>query len=278
MEAMALSPHAYPVTPRTSHIRSSSRVHRPAQDATLGMQQAEPQLSAPASQESFVSVQSSNGNGRTGLQSSSSNVSQLTQYTDLTSPISNGQAKGYGSQHAASTRHDIARRRTPEGANGTDDYAVASPMSLTSPASTNGAKRTASGHVKNALSLPNTPLTAPSNNGHHRSRTDSISSTSSRAGELAANLKTRLGYAMHKVQNGWEHKDINEVEKLVGERGYVGAGNGNSMSHLDQLRRPESAGVGNGVGVYEWYTNGFDGTRSPPPKRHSGISVSYTHL
>ena len=194
-----------------------------------------------------------------GMRSEGSDVSQ---YTDFTSPMTNE----YGNHFP---RPDIARRRTPEdtsravngNGNSQDEYAVASPMSLASPA--NGAKRTASGHVKNAPSLPNTPLTATFTGGHSRSRTDSISSTSSRAGELAANLKARLGYAMHKVQNGWEDKDISEVERL--ERARM---NRHSMSHMDQLRRPESAIMGGG------YANGFDGTRSPPPKRHSGIYSS----
>ena len=288
----------YPVTPRTSHIRTSSlRAYaHPAQDATLKMQQADasssdaqaPHLSAPASQESFQSSlgSSSNGNGAAParLQSSSSNVSQLTTYTDLTSPMSSAptHTRAYESQYAAA-RPELTRRRTPEenprGVNGGDDVAVASPMSLTSPASTatNGAKRTSSGHVKNAPSLPSTPLTATFAPGH-RSRTDSISSStsSSRAGELAASLKTRLGYAMHKVQNGWEHKDIYEVERLAAHKAR------HSMSHLDALRRPASGGLnGYGAGESTGYANGdyyhaaAESTRSPPSKRHSGVYSSF---
>ena len=278
METMAVSP--YPITPQTSHIRSSSQASR-AQEASRLMQQADPQdahLSAAASQESFVSAQSGGSSNGPRLQSSSSNVSQLTNYTDLTSPISHTQPNAFDGQYVAASRPDITRRRTPEDTlrrtNGADDFAVASPMSLTSPASTNGAKRTASGHVKNAPSLPNTPLTATF--AGHRSRTDSISSTGSRAGELAASLKTRLGYAMHKVQNGWEHKDINEVEKLAAHKAHAYR---HSMSHLDYSRRPDSSGLSNGterMSMHEAYPNGsFDGPRSPPSKRHSGVHSSY---
>lgn len=279
---MAVSP--YPITPQTSHIRSSSqassRVQHPAKEASRAMQQADPSdvhLSAPASQESFVSAQSVGSSNGPRLQSSSSNVSQLTNYTDLTSPISNAQPNVYEGQYVAA-RPDVTRRRTPEdslrAADGTDDFAVASPMSLTSPATTNGAKRTASGHVKNAPSLPNTPMTATF--AGHRSRTDSISSTGSRAGELAASLKTRLGYAMHKVQNGWEHKDFNEVEKLAAHKAHA---NRHSMSHLDYSRRPGSSGLSNGterLSMHKMYSNGsLDGTRSPPSKRHSGVYLSF---
>lgn len=262
----------YPSTPRTSHIRSSSQVARvqqqqqqqqhPAQDAP------ETRLSAPASQESFVSAQSAGSSNAPRLQSSSSNVSQLTNYSELTSPIST--APSAYERHYVTTQPDMTRRRTPEdtlrGTNGFEDSALASPIGLTSPASTNGAKRTASGHVKNAPSLPNTPLTAAYTG--HRSRTDSISSTGSRAGELAANLKTRLGYAMHKVHNGWEHNNISEVEKLAA---FKARGNRHSMSHLDYSARPASSGLSNGTERLSMYESSLNGTRSPPPKRHSGL-------
>lgn len=284
MEALAVS--AYPVTPQTSHLRSSSQAsrahHVPAQEAARAMQQHAdaPEPVPPLSQESFASAQSAGSSNGPRLQSSSSNGSQLTNYSDLTSPVPNTAPNGFNDrQYAAAARPGLMRRRTPEdGAraqNRGDDFAVTSPMSLASPATTNGAKRTASGHVKNAPSLPGTPLTATF--AGHRSRTDSISSTGSRAGELAASLKTRLGYAMHKVQNGWEHKDINEVEKLAAYKAHA---NRHSMSHLDSSRRPGSSGLSNGterLSMHEAYMNGsLDGTSSPPPKRHSGVYSSFT--
>lgn len=264
----------YPITPQTSHIRSSSQAStRPAQEASLIMQQAD----VPASQDSITSAQSGASSNAPYLQHTSSNVSQFTNYSDLHSPIHNAHPESNDRHHAA-LRPDLTRRRTPEGnlreINGMADFAAASPMSLASPASTNGAKRTASGYVKNAPSLPNTPLTATF--AGHRSRADSISSTGSRAGELAANLKTRLGYAMHKVQNGWEHKDINEVEKLSAYKAHAKR---HSMSHLDQNGQHGSTGLSNGterLSVYEAYANrSIDGTRSPPLKRHSGLYSAY---
>ncbi|KAK3703847.1 hypothetical protein LTR37_014170 [Vermiconidia calcicola] len=276
----AISNTAYPVTPQTqtSHLRSSrySKANPTTEQTTRSLHQAEsqhPPLSAPASQESFLSYQSTGSSAGPRLESSSSNVSQLTSYTDLMSPTSSAPERIYDNQYTTS-KPGMARVRTPDECGQTNDmYAVASPMSVTSPAATNGTKRTASGHVKNAPSLPSTPMAAESSSG--RPRADSISSTSSRAGELALNLKTRLGYAMAKVQNGWEHKNIHEVEQLAAHRLHS---HRHSMSHVDYSRRPLSAGLSNGtagLSMHEdhgHHTN--HSTACPPSKRHSGVYAS----
>ena len=150
---------AFPVTPQTqtSHLRSSQFNPTTAANSTRSMQQADsqqPTLSAPASQESFASLQSIGSSTVPQLQNSSSNVSQLTSYTDLTSPISSAPEQLYEQQYITS-KPTIGRVRTPEEAQHVqknDSYAVVSPMSVTSPISTNGTKRTASGHVKNVPS------------------------------------------------------------------------------------------------------------------------------
>ena len=272
----AISSSAFPVTPQTqtSHIRSSQFSNpTTAQSATRSMQQQP--LSAPASQESFVSVQSADSSVAPRLQTSSSNVSQLTSYSDLTSPTSSAPEHTYEHRYVTS-KPNISRVRTPEEGENmqrTDSHVTASPMSLTSPVSTNGTKRTASGHVKNAPSLPNTPLTATF--AGRRSRADSISSTGSKAGELAYSLKTRLGYAMAKVQHGWENKNINEVEQLAAHKL---SPHRHSMSHLDYSRRPVSSGLSNGtarLSMYETYSRGgIDAAAYPPSKRHSGTYAS----
>ena len=252
-----MSASAMPVTPqsRTSYVRSSP--------AKPNMQEAsvqQPHLSAPASQESIGSLQSAGSSIAPRLYNNSSNVSQLTSYTDLTSPGS---------------KQDIARARTPEESRGyVHANDITSPMSVTSPAFTNGTKRTASGQVKTFASQPNTPATFY--NGRRHSRTDSMSSSGSRAGELAMNLKTRLGYAMAKVQHGWEHKDIHEVEQLAA---YKTGPNRHSMSHLDYHRRPLSSDISNGFsnapGVQDQFYYGRQSTAYPPSKRHSGSYASF---
>ncbi|KAK0985547.1 hypothetical protein LTR91_005931 [Friedmanniomyces endolithicus] len=303
---------SYPATPTTqiSHLRHSAtsrpktqkpnpnpnqtqnQIHTqrqpPAQPATRmpppethqQEQSLYPQpLSAPASQESFITTRSEGSSVQPYFQSSSSNVSQLTNDTDPTSPIVPAPEQRYESRGIADST--VGRRATtPEGQvrsiGAYAEHTLASPMSVASPAAstTNGAKRTASGHVKNAPSQPATPLAATF--ADRMSRRESISSTGSRAGELAATLKSRLGYAMAKVQHGWEHKNIAEVEQLAAQKM---SPNRHSMSHLDERQRPMSAGLSNGtarLSMYESYRPSMlDGTTSPPSKRRSGTYSSF---
>ncbi|KAK4631524.1 hypothetical protein CLAFUW4_02828 [Fulvia fulva] len=272
METMTASNYTNtPLAQTTSHMRTP-QPDRPSK-ATRPVQAGDPQqpLSAPASQESMLSVNSAASSVMPRLQASDSNLSQLTTYTDNSSPSSSVESTA---RHASHTSHKTAiqRQRTPDDPLHTaylnGDHALASPMSITSPALTNGAKRTASGHVKNAPSLPNTPYTTTFPG--RASRRESISSSGSRAGELAATLKTRLGYAMAKVQNGWEHKQLHEVEQLAA---YKARPNRHSMSHIDQ--RPGTSGLSNGTSrltVHDNYHNrdGLNVAGAPPSKRHSG--------
>ena len=266
---MSASTH-HPRTPQTqlSHLRET-RPRPPigsTQQATRSMQAADSQhqqLSAPASQESMLSVDSYGSSTGPRLQSSSSNLSQLTSYTDLTSPTTS-QAQDVGKSGG------IARVRTPDERDAALD-ALASPMSINTPMSVNGTKRTASGHVKQP-SVSSTPLT--STLGGRRSRAESTSSTGSRAGELAANLKARLGYAMTKVQHGWEHKTFDEVEQLAAAEK---AAKRHTMSHTDYAKRPVSAGLSNGTSRLSMYEGYGDGVAPPPSKRHSGSYAAYGH-
>lgn len=274
METMSASSYQ-PRTPQTqlSHMRET-RPRPPigsTQQATRTMQAAssqQQQLSAPASQESMLSVDSYGSSTGPRLQSSSSNLSQLTSYSDLTSPTTS--APGSQAQDAGKNR-GIARVRTPEERNGPGSGmdALASPMSISTPMSVNGTKRTASGHVKQP-SVSTTPLT--STLGGRRSRAESTSSAGSRAGELAANLKARLGYAMTKVQHGWEHKTFDEVEQLAAAEK---AAKRHTMSHFDYAKRPVSAGLSNGTSRLSMYEANGDGIASPPSKRHSGSYAAH---
>ncbi|KAK4505851.1 hypothetical protein PRZ48_003816 [Zasmidium cellare] len=261
-------PHHNPATTRTVHAADSNHHHHNHHQT----------LSAPASQESFVSVQSTGSSIAPGLQGSDSNLSQITTYTDLTSPSSSAASKAAKDAAQSANNSQIPRDTTPENATRTPhlngDNALASPMSIASPVATNGAKRTASGHVKNAHSLSNTPYQSmfPGRD----SRRESISSSGSKAGELAATLKTRLGYAMAKVQHGWEHKTLNEVEQLAAHRA---RNNRNSMSHIDS--RPSTSGLSNGtagLSVYESASRGsLHVNGQPPSKRHSGTYSGYAY-
>ncbi|OAA69723.1 cyclin-dependent kinase [Cordyceps fumosorosea ARSEF 2679] len=73
-------------------------------------------------------------------------------------------------------------------------------------------KRTASGQVK-IRSRSNSPI-----KGHARS-ISAISTTSngSHIGDISADLKTRLSYAMLKVNNGWQSRSFPEIESLASQ-------------------------------------------------------------
>lgn len=196
---------------------------------------SEAQQLAHASQNSI----SSNESGYSfALQENSSDHSELTNLTELSSAASNVSRQ----QELQKAQTSMQQRAcTP------DDT---SPISVTSPVFSNGTKRTASGHVKNAQSYSDTYNTFTPG----RTRAESMSSTGSRVGELAASLKTRLGYAMTKVQHGWEHKTIGELERLTTNKP-LSNGNGNHAVN------PRTA---------EGY-HGLDNALSPPSKRRSGM-------
>ncbi|EPE10937.1 Nrm1-like protein [Ophiostoma piceae UAMH 11346] len=79
-------------------------------------------------------------------------------------------------------------------------------------------KRAADGSVKHARNASSTsPVFGTGfGNGHSRNTsTVSVASTAGgRIGELSAELKTRLSYAMVKVNNGWQSHSLDQVENL----------------------------------------------------------------
>jgi hypothetical protein len=271
METLSATYQSHTPKPTTSHLREPRP--RPVGGLTRNMHPAESQdlqqgpLYPTASRESNVS----NGSYNDAL-SSSSDASQRSVHTDITSPPSSQPSHQTHTQDAIYTKESNGevRTTTPEVQVGALD-ALASPMSIASPAvaATNGTKRTASGLVKTVPSLPPTPSTTVQNG--RRSRAESMSSTGSRAGELAANLKTRLGYAMTKVQHGWEHKTLSEVEQLAAQKA---ASDRYSTSYLDYGRRPPSSGLSNSTARLSMYETrnmaSLDSALPPPSKRHSG--------
>ena len=63
--------------------------------------------------------------------------------------------------------------------------------------------------------------------------------------QLSAQLKTRLSYAMVKVQNGWEKQSLEELEESQSQRGSPNSapGRGDSLAFdspadMDRRRRP----------------------------------------
>ncbi|KAL8827290.1 MAG: hypothetical protein Q9191_003273 [Dirinaria sp. TL-2023a] len=76
-------------------------------------------------------------------------------------------------------------------------------------------KRTADGRVKEKSSLPTSPITVATT---EHSRSSSMTSKGSQIGELSDRLKTRLSYAMVKVQNGWQSRSIDELESMTSQQ------------------------------------------------------------
>ncbi|OAA78416.1 cyclin-dependent kinase [Akanthomyces lecanii RCEF 1005] len=73
-------------------------------------------------------------------------------------------------------------------------------------------KRTANGEVK-IRSRSNSPI-----KGHGRSISAvSMNSAGSHIGDMSADLKTRLAYAMMKVNHGWQSRSLDEVESLASQ-------------------------------------------------------------
>ncbi|KAF3041930.1 hypothetical protein E8E12_007778 [Didymella heteroderae] len=120
-------------------------------------------------------------------------------------------------------------------------HTTATPMSQSFP-TTQGFKRSADGSVKgDGSSASPTERTF----AHKRNKSmDTHSST--RIGELSAQLKTRLSYAMVKVQNGWEKQSLEELEEVHSQRGSPNSAPGGSRitfespSITDYRRRPSA--------------------------------------
>ncbi|KAK5653258.1 hypothetical protein OQA88_9157 [Cercophora sp. LCS_1] len=101
-----------------------------------------------------------------------------------------------------------AQERIPDGNNDPDEDGASK-------------KRMADGSAKHARSKSSASPIRMGGHGHSRNTsTVSIASTTgSRAGELSAELKARLGYAMVKVKHGWQSHTIDQVETLASQAG-----------------------------------------------------------
>ena len=325
METLAASPSPIlPVTPRSrvSDLRSKMHAHEHSNEfvdagsmhqheGLASLQWDHPQQQSQH-QQHYSAIMKHPTDSESKPHSYNSHTSRSRISAQSTTPIAQDsavtsqQAPERQDTEVTTPKSNSTRFRTPlsvrvdpytEHKQPTDTLSPTSPMSITSPthattngasiATTTGAKRTASGDLK---SLPNTPLSATFSHGHGRERTySSTSSTSSRAGDLALALKARLGYAMAKVQRGWEDKGIDEVEDLAAGTKMNGMGGGrHSMSHLAQ-GTAISNGWAHGPGfmsqapAYETTEQRYAPAFSPeitaavalePSKRHSG---SYGH-
>ncbi|KAL8834698.1 MAG: hypothetical protein Q9170_003642 [Blastenia crenularia] len=82
-----------------------------------------------------------------------------------------------------------------------------------SPRGSQAPKRTASGQFKVHENKPRENVKGVDTYGH--SRNTSTASKSSQVSDLSHALRTRLSYAMFKVQNGWQSHNLNELEAMA---------------------------------------------------------------
>ncbi|EGO58721.1 hypothetical protein NEUTE1DRAFT_78103 [Neurospora tetrasperma FGSC 2508] len=76
-------------------------------------------------------------------------------------------------------------------------------------------KRMADGMVKPTYERPSLSPAGTASHTRNTSAVSMASTATSRLGELSAELKTRLSYAMVKVNNGWQSHSIDQVESLA---------------------------------------------------------------
>ncbi|UPX10133.1 uncharacterized protein EKO05_0000804 [Ascochyta rabiei] len=206
-------------------------------------------LDVPESQESVISTISSTFSAP-ALPSTSSNLSSDYDGASPSEPneqASHGKTAQAPSPTSSSCIHgQAARTSVPQIATAAANtpqtgYTTATSMSLISP-TTQGFKRSADGSVKGHGST-----TSPKEGMFAHKRNKSMDTHSStRIGELSAQLKTRLSYAMVKVQNGWEKQSLDELEEVHSQRGSPNSAPGGSRvtfdspSNMDYRRRPSA--------------------------------------
>lgn len=106
-------------------------------------------------------------------------------------------------------RLDAAPDAPPTGDTAAGSNPLASPV-------TQGSKRKADEPLMVPTAAMDTPVARVF--AHKRNKSMDVHS-GSRIGELSAQLKARLSYAMVKVQNGWEKQSLDELEEVHSQRG-----------------------------------------------------------
>ncbi|KAL1860550.1 hypothetical protein Daus18300_009183 [Diaporthe australafricana] len=86
-------------------------------------------------------------------------------------------------------------------------------------------KRSADGTIKDPRFSPTASPGRGISHSRNTSAVSAASTASSRVTELSSELKTRLSYALLKVNNGWESRNINQVETLASRGGSPASSN-----------------------------------------------------
>ena len=208
-----------------------------------------------------------------GQQSTSSNNSQSTlDGHDVASTPPTSTSDGFSSQ---STNQDsqISQLSQLSQLAATQQPLTDTTATRPNPA-TAGQKRTADGQVKPGSAGSPTSSHAL---GHSRSTStvsNVSSAASSRIGEvrhgkssrqpvtnkaqLSSELRTRLSYAMVKVNNGWQSNTIDEVESLASQKGSPASSTSTLHGRLNLLTSPRTA-----IANLQGQTNSMPATQAP---------------
>ncbi|OIW32744.1 hypothetical protein CONLIGDRAFT_653287 [Coniochaeta ligniaria NRRL 30616] len=195
---------------------------------------------SPAASEGGLSRTNSQSNG----QDSSSQESQLLQLSQIAATREKLLTSGEGSDSSSNDQNPGQSR-----------------------------KRMADGMVKSASEGSSA---SPVIRGGHSRNTSTVSvasTTGSRIGELSAELKTRLSYAMVKVNNGWQSHNIDQVEALASRTGSPTS----RASASPQLSNSSHRGSNNATpatGLQHQSTHVWQDPRSHAPSHVSSSAVS----
>ncbi|KAB5576256.1 hypothetical protein GE09DRAFT_619718 [Coniochaeta sp. 2T2.1] len=143
-------------------------------------------------------------------------------------------------------------------------------------------KRMADGMVKSASEGA---TVSPVLKGGHSRNTSTVSvasSAGSRLGELSAELKTRLSYAMIKVNNGWQSHTIDQVETLASQAASPTSSNSTihfrqGASASPQISTPSYRGSNNATPVtalHQQFAPRLSDTRNPVPNNPPSSSTA----
>ena len=143
-------------------------------------------------------------------------------YASVSTSSASQDSNGTDPSSQSQNTHDTSRSKPRENTRRDPTPLAQTPEQRQRPVSTfthNGHKRTASGLEKPGSIK--SPLTSPTYTHEAVPRASSESSNSSKTtgavGEAAAQLKTRLKYAMAKVAHGWQDCNIDQVEALAAQ-------------------------------------------------------------
>ncbi|KAL8971000.1 MAG: hypothetical protein Q9183_001263, partial [Haloplaca sp. 2 TL-2023] len=174
------------------------------------------------------------------------NVRAMTPSTSVSNPSSQETRGSYSPIH-----HQDIGQKQKQSVHNTDTISHSSnsivnpqhPSNSGDPAwRSQAAKRTASGEVKQGSnSHPGSPGEATQ---HGHSRNTSTASKASQVSEISNELRTRLSYAMFKVQNGLQSNTIDQVEAIASQKASPSTGNLRSPFSQHKSPNPSTAQVG----------------------------------